>query len=150
MHELQWTYEVVNAEVYAFVRMYIAGKPRKAVFASDHCGFETSRLLALDDDPHNGRTKAAMMDSLTGLIRAGSSKTARELKTRLFDLALMVNKYRERTGEEPNKALLASVLSNRWDSETRRTFAHSGMLGDDLRTKESTPANATEEDFTGN
>ena len=63
----------------------------------------------------NARTKAAMLESITGMIRSGSGKDARDLKSKVIDLTIMVKKYRERTSEEPGDELLGSILSNLLD-----------------------------------
>lgn len=63
-----------------------------------------------------------LLDSITGMIRQGPSKNARELKSRLTDLLAAIKNFRKKTNEEPEPVTLASVLSNLLDEKTREKF----------------------------
>ena len=65
---LTWSFETVNEEIYTFIKKYISGKAKKAFMTSESGGFEAYRKMVLEVDPVNHRTKAAMMDALTGMI----------------------------------------------------------------------------------
>ena len=53
-----------------------------------------------------------MTEAITGMVGEGLSKPTKELKARLLDLETLVKKHVQRTGNEPDSALLASVLTN--------------------------------------
>ena len=127
---LTWNFNVVDQEIFTFIRKFLTGRARKAFSSSEVGGFDGYRKLISEMDPINHRTKAAMMDAITSMIKKGSSRNYRELKARLTDLELMVKKYRQRTAESPDHTLLASILSNLLDDKSREAFVNLGILHD--------------------
>ena len=127
---LAWTYADANQEIYTFIKKYVTNRARKAFETSSNGGFDAFRVMVTEIDPINHRTKAAMMEAITGMVRRGASKTAKELKARLLDLGTMAKKYLQRTGEEPDVNLLASVLANLLDDKTRETFVNDNIMHD--------------------
>ena len=145
-HSLQWSFDTVTEEIYTFMKKFLKGRAKKAFVTSSHGGFEAYRTMVKEIDPINHRTKAALTDNLTGMIRNGSSKDFRTLKNRLLEMEAICKMFRKRTNEEPEASLLASILSNILDSKTRETFTHDHLLGNYAEMKTRIMETATEAD----
>ena len=144
---LSWDFDTVTEEVYTFMKKFLKGRAKKAFVTSSHGGFEAYRTMVKEIDPINHRTKAALTDNLTGMIRNGSSKDFRTLKNKLLEMEAICKMFRKRTNEEPEPSLLASILSNILDSQTRETFTHDHLLGNYAEMKARIMETATEADI---
>ena len=128
VHLLQWTFEELNDDPFTSVKKLLTGTARKAYIAASHGFLDAYRKLITELDPVNARTKAVMMDSITGMIGRGRAKTEKETKSKLLDLQVLVNKHPKRISELPDDILLASVSSNILDDKTKNMFTNAGIL----------------------
>ena len=148
-HQLTWRMRDLNGEAATLMKKKLAGRARKAFTTAQHGLIDAYRKMLNETNPVNARKNAVLIDSNTGMIGRGESKTATETKSRVFGLQVLVTHYLNRVGELPAEGILASALSNILDDKTRESFTNAQILSDDQAVSMKISTTATESDTSG-